>query len=169
VAFAVHQSDRCFEKYPKLSADRCCGRRLGSAVRARPAAEPLTTAVIEAAVEVFTRPEPDRAGLSIIMSTPELPGAALKAFTLAEEPLAEAIAERTGGKPGDLSSQALAAAVAGAIRVAGQCHREVSATARSVPPPGQCHCPRGRRVAAPHPPPAGLASRPCPQGTAREP
>lgn len=66
-------------------------------------------------------PEPDRAGLAMIMSTPELQGEALKAFTMAEEPLAIAIAERTASDPrGNLSCQVMAAAIAGAVRVAGR-------------------------------------------------
>lgn len=72
-------------------------------------------------IEVFATPEPDRAGLAMILSTPELQGEAPKAFTMAEEPLATAIAERTGtGVRGNLSCQVLAAAVAGAVRVAGR-------------------------------------------------
>ncbi|MEQ4722950.1 hypothetical protein [Nonomuraea sp. B19D2] len=52
----------------------------------------------------------------MIMSTPELEGEALKAFTMAEGPLTEAIAARTGADP----ARDLSAAVAGAIRVAGR-------------------------------------------------
>jgi MftR C-terminal domain len=72
-------------------------------------------------IDVFATPEPDRAGLAMIMSTPELRGEAVKAFTMAEEPLAIAIAERTGSDPrGNLSCQVMAAAIAGAVRIAGR-------------------------------------------------
>ena len=96
-------------------------RRLGRALRSRPADEPLAVAITAAVIDVFTNPEPDRAGLGMIMSTPELQGEALKAFTMAEEPLAEAIAERTGTDPrNDLSGHVMAAAIAGAVRIAGR-------------------------------------------------
>ncbi|MDP9842771.1 hypothetical protein [Streptosporangium lutulentum] len=72
-------------------------------------------------IELYTDPEPDKAGLRMIMSTPELEGEALKAFTVAEGPLAEAIAARTGTDPGhDLFPAVTAATVAGAVRVAGR-------------------------------------------------
>jgi hypothetical protein len=96
-------------------------RRLGRALQSRPAGEPLAQAVTSAVIDVFANPEPDRPGLAMIMSTPELQGEALKAFTMAEEPLAIALAERTGGDPrGNLSCQVMAAAIAGAVRIAGR-------------------------------------------------
>jgi AcrR family transcriptional regulator len=96
-------------------------RHLGRALRSRPAREPLAQAITAAVIEVFATPEPDRAGLAMIMSTPELQGEALKAFTMAEEPLAIAIAERTGSGPRvNLSCHVMAAAIAGAVRIAGR-------------------------------------------------
>jgi hypothetical protein len=96
-------------------------RRLGRVLRSRPPGEPLDQAITAAVIEVFATPEPDRAGLAMIMSTPELQGEALKAFTMAEEPLAAAIAERTGNdSPGDLSCHVMAAAIAAAVRIAGR-------------------------------------------------
>jgi hypothetical protein len=56
----------------------------------------------------------------MIMLTPELAGEALKAFTVAEEPLAAAIAERTGAAADDLFPRVMAATVAGVVRVAGR-------------------------------------------------
>ena len=126
IASAAGISPRTYNNYFSSREEAICAlhadqaRRFGAAVRARPAREPFTTAVIAAAVEVFASPEPDRAGLGMIMSTPELQGEALKAFTLAEEPLAEAIAARAGHGQGDLASHTLAAAIAAAIRVAGR-------------------------------------------------
>ncbi|MEN3361663.1 MAG: hypothetical protein V7637_5645, partial [Mycobacteriales bacterium] len=57
----------------------------------------------------------------MIMSSPELQGEALKAFTMAEEPLASALAERTGSGPqGNLPSQVMAGAIAATVGVAGR-------------------------------------------------
>ncbi|MEV4103479.1 TetR family transcriptional regulator [Nonomuraea sp. NPDC049649] len=126
IAQAAGVSPRTYNNYFSSREEAICAfqadraRLLGDALRARPAGEPLREAVTEAVVEHFTRPEPDRAGLRMIMSTPELEGEALKAFTMAEAPLAEAIAERAGAVADDLFPQVTAAAVAGAIRVAGR-------------------------------------------------
>ncbi|MDF5754658.1 TetR/AcrR family transcriptional regulator [Spongiactinospora sp. TRM90649] len=101
-----------------FQADRA--RRIGQALLARPAGEPLGEAILAAVVE-HSSPEPDRAGLRMIMSTPALEGEALKAFTMAEGPLAAAVAERIGADPEtDMFSHVLAAAIAGAVRVAGR-------------------------------------------------
>jgi AcrR family transcriptional regulator len=96
-------------------------RRLGRVLRSRPADEPLAQAITAAVIDVFATPEPDRAGLAMIMSTPELQGEALKAFTMAEEPLADAIADRVGSDSGgNLFCHVMAAAIAGAVRIAGR-------------------------------------------------
>ncbi|MFD1543725.1 TetR/AcrR family transcriptional regulator [Nonomuraea guangzhouensis] len=127
IATAAGVSSRTYNNYFSSRAEAICAfqadqaRRVGKALRSRPADEPLDQAVIAAVIEIFTDPEPDKAGLRMIMSTPELEGEALKAFTMAEGPLAEAIAARTGTDPGrDLFPAVTAAAVAGAIRVAGR-------------------------------------------------
>lgn len=127
IASAAGVAPRTYNNYFANREEAICAfqadqaRRLGQALRARPSHEPFGRAIAAAVVDVFTDPEPDRAGLSMIMSTPELQGAALKAFTMAEEPLAAAIAERTGRDPRpDLFCQVMAAAVAGAVRVAGR-------------------------------------------------
>ena len=127
IADAAGVAPRTYNNYFSSREEAICAfhadqaRRLGRALRHRPAGEPLARAITEAAVEVFATPEPDRAGLAMIMSTPELQGEALKAFTMAEEPLAAAIAERTGSaNQGDLACQVTAAAIAAAVRVAGR-------------------------------------------------
>lgn len=127
IASAAGVSPRTYNNYFSSREEAICSfqadqsRRVGDALRSRPAGEPLDQAVIAAVVELYTDPEPDKAGLRMIMSTPELEGEALKAFTVAEAPLAEAIAARTGTDPGrDLFPAVTAAAVAGAIRVAGR-------------------------------------------------
>jgi AcrR family transcriptional regulator len=127
IASAAGVAPRTYNNYFSSREEAICAfqadqaRRLGRALRSRPAAEPLAQAIIAAVIDVFAASEPDRAGLIMIMSTPELRGEALKAFTMAEEPLAVAIAERTGSDPrGNLSCQVVAAAVAAAVRVAGR-------------------------------------------------
>lgn len=127
IASAAGVAPRTYNNYFSSREEAICAfqadqaRRLGRALRSRPADEPLAQAITAATIDVFTNPEPDRAGLAMIMSTPELQGEALKAFTMAEEPLAAAITERVGDDPqSDLSAHVLAAAVAGAVRVAGR-------------------------------------------------
>ncbi|AQZ63815.1 Transcriptional regulator, TetR family [[Actinomadura] parvosata subsp. kistnae] len=127
IASAAGVSPRTYNNYFSSREEAICAfqadqsRRVGQALRSRPSAEPLEEAVIAAVTELYTDPEPDRAGLAMIMSTPALEGEALKAFSMAEGPLAEAIAERTGTDPRrDLFPAVTAAAVAGAIRVAGR-------------------------------------------------
>jgi AcrR family transcriptional regulator len=127
IASAAGVSPRTYNNYFSSREEAICAfqadqsGRAGQALRSRPADEPLDQAVIAAVIELYTNPEPDKAGLRMIMSTPALEGEALKAFTMAEGPLAEAIAARTGTDPGrDLFPAVTAAAVAGAIRVAGR-------------------------------------------------
>jgi AcrR family transcriptional regulator len=133
IATAAGVSSRTYNNYFSSRAEAICAfqadqaRRVGQALCSRPADELLDQAVIAAVIEIFTHPEPDKAGLRMIMLTPELEGEALKAFTMAEGPLAEAIAARTatGAEPGthpgrELFPAVTAAAVAGAIRVAGR-------------------------------------------------
>ncbi|WP_083958467.1 TetR/AcrR family transcriptional regulator [Herbidospora mongoliensis] len=124
IASAAGVSPRTYNNYFSSREEAICGlhadqsKRAGEALRARPADEPLGVALTEAMVELFTDPEPDRAGLRMIMLTPELEGEALKAFTVGETSLAEAIGERTGQD--GLCSEVTAAAVVAAIRVAGK-------------------------------------------------
>jgi len=126
IAEAAGVSPRTYNNYFSSREEAICAfqadraRRLGRILRARPADEPLEEALTAAVIEHAT-PPPDRAGLRMIMETPELEGEALKAFALAERPLAEAIAERTGTDPDrDLYPNVMAAAVAAAVRVAGR-------------------------------------------------
>ncbi|MFC4117941.1 TetR/AcrR family transcriptional regulator [Nonomuraea zeae] len=127
IATTAGVSPRTYNNYFSSREEAICSfqadrsRKVGQALRSRPDDEPLDQAVIAAVIELYTNPEPDQAGLRMIMLTPELEGEALKAFTMAEGPLAEAIAARTGTDPErDLFPAVTAAAVAGAIRVAGR-------------------------------------------------
>jgi AcrR family transcriptional regulator len=126
IADAAGVSPRTYNNYFASREEAICAfqtdraRRLGMTLRSRPADEPLDQALTAAVIEHFG-PTPDRVGLRMIMSTPELEGEVLKAFATAEAPLAEAIAERIGTDPErDLFPHVLASAVAGAIRVAGR-------------------------------------------------
>jgi AcrR family transcriptional regulator len=124
IAEAAGVSPRTYNNYFSSREEAICAfqsdqaRRLGKALLARPAGESLGEAVTAAVAEHYGTAEPDRAGLRMIMCTPELEGEALKAFSTAEGPLAEAIAERTGRDA--LYAHVMAAAIAGAIRVAGR-------------------------------------------------
>lgn len=126
IASEAGVSPRTYNNYFSSREEAICAfqsdraRKMGQALLARPADEPLDEAVVAAVVEHAT-PEPDRVGLRMIMSTPELEGEALKAFAMAEEPLSAAIAERIGVDPSrDTFPDVMAAAVAGAVRVAGR-------------------------------------------------
>jgi len=124
IADAAGVSPRTYNNYFSSREEAICAvesdraRRLGRALLARPADEPLPQAIAAAVTGHYGDAEPDRAGLRMIMSTPALEGEALKAFTTAEEPLAAAIAERAGTTKDDLYPQVMAAAIAGAVRVA---------------------------------------------------
>jgi AcrR family transcriptional regulator len=100
-----------------IAAERA--QRTGAALRARPADEPLAVAVVEAVVEQYTAgDDPGRAELALITSAPGLRAAFLETVTAVEQPLAAAIAERTGAD--ELAARVLAAAVAAAARVAAE-------------------------------------------------
>jgi AcrR family transcriptional regulator len=91
--------------------------RVGAALRARPADEPLATATVEAVVEVFaTGAEPGRPELALVGSAPALRAAFLDTVTAIEQPLAAALADRA--ELDEPTASVLAAAVAAAARVA---------------------------------------------------
>ncbi|WP_308283464.1 TetR/AcrR family transcriptional regulator [Pseudonocardia nigra] len=92
--------------------------RVGAALRARPADEPLADAVTAAVVEQYIADgEPGGEVLRLITSTPGLRAEFLDAVAAIEQPLAAAIADRTGNGD-DLAAPVLAAAVSAAARVA---------------------------------------------------
>jgi AcrR family transcriptional regulator len=88
--------------------------RVAAALRAR-ADEPLADAVIEAVVEQHTT-EPTGDALTLITTTPRLRAEFVDAMSTVQQPLATAIAERTGDD--SLAPAVLAAAVSAAARVA---------------------------------------------------
>jgi AcrR family transcriptional regulator len=111
------------------------GLRIGAALRARPADEPLERAVVAAVVEQFTGAgEPDRDSLALITSAPALQAEFLDTIAAIERPLALSIAARTGATAAgcetgpdtdpdgnvELGAEVLAAAVSAAARVAAE-------------------------------------------------
>jgi AcrR family transcriptional regulator len=95
-----------------ITAERAL--RVGAALRARPAGEPLAEAVTEAIVEQYSQ-EPTGDALTLITSTPSVQAQFAASVSAIEQPLAAAIAARTGD---DLAATVLAAAVSAAARIA---------------------------------------------------
>ena len=95
-------------------------------VRARPAGEPLWTTLRQASLAQFdSRGEPESApepgwteGVRLMLAEPSLTGEFLKANAAAEEMLAEAIAERLGTTPGDLTVVLISTITGGVLRAA---------------------------------------------------
>ncbi|MEU8662808.1 TetR/AcrR family transcriptional regulator, partial [Actinoplanes philippinensis] len=88
-----------------------------AAFDARPAAEPLWTAVISAVVDTFAgRPSPDVRAAREMAAPRALFGEQLKAFAVVERALGEAIGLRIGRQ--DIYPRLVAAAAVGTVRVA---------------------------------------------------
>jgi AcrR family transcriptional regulator len=129
IAAAAGVSPRTYNNYFASKEEAICAlvveraRRVGAALRARPADEPLGQAIVRAVVEEYAgdaEPDKDEAvRMRLVITSPALRGEFLKATAAMERPLAEAIAARTGADAErDLSPWVLAAAVSGAARVA---------------------------------------------------
>ncbi len=101
-------------------------RGIADHLRARPASEPLWTALREASLTQLdadrdtapgARTDPQwTAGVRVMIAEPALAGEFLKANVAAEEALAEAIAERLGADVHDLRVQLIATTVGGVLR-----------------------------------------------------
>jgi AcrR family transcriptional regulator len=92
--------------------------RVGAALRARPATEPLADAIAHAMAQQYDG-KPDRLAVAMVTGSPGLRGEYLKTFEATEQVIAQAIADRTGADPRTgLAPKVLAAAVAAAARVA---------------------------------------------------
>jgi AcrR family transcriptional regulator len=99
-----------------IAAERAL--RIATALRARLADEPLAEAVIEALVEQYgAHGEPAGDALTLITSTPGLQAEFVDTIAAIEQPLASAIAARTGSTD-TLATTVLAAVVSAAARVA---------------------------------------------------
>jgi AcrR family transcriptional regulator len=101
--------------------------RVADQLRARPATDPLWTALTDAVRAVFGIPDAAEpgppaewtAGVRLLMAQPELRGEFVKAAAAAERELAAAVAERTGTDPDqDMHPRLVAAAVGAAVHVA---------------------------------------------------
>jgi AcrR family transcriptional regulator len=98
-----------------ISAERAM--RIAAALRERPADEPLADAVVAAVVEQYVaEAEPGSEAFALLTATPSLRAEFLGTVAAIEQPLATAIAERTGID--ELAATVLAAAVSAAARVA---------------------------------------------------
>src|ERR1700761_3014269 len=101
------------------------GTILAARLDARPAQEPLTSALAEATAGLYQDDETDglpagwlRDFRALVAAEPALHGEYLKAARTAETTLAAAIARRLGAAEDDLEPQVLAAVTAGAERAA---------------------------------------------------
>jgi len=110
IAAAAGVSARTFNNYfaskyeaiAALALDR--SYRIGEALRERPAAEGLWDAVRHAVLEVYgparIAPDPEFiAGVRLVTSSPALRGEYLKALSIMQYELAEALTARTGAGP----------------------------------------------------------------------
>jgi AcrR family transcriptional regulator len=98
-----------------ISAERAL--RIAAALRDRPADESLAEAVVAAVVEQYVaEAEPGSEAFALLTSAPALRTEFLASVAAIEQPLATAIAERTGAD--ELQATVLAAAVSAAARVA---------------------------------------------------
>jgi AcrR family transcriptional regulator len=128
IAAAAGVSPRTFNNYFSSKYEAICslamerGQRVGEALRARPADEPLWDAITHAVLHLYAAAdEPPRkqwiAGVRLVISSPELQGEYLKTQFVTQQALAEAIAERTGA---DLARDMFPTIMAGAVNAATQ-------------------------------------------------
>jgi AcrR family transcriptional regulator len=136
IAAAAGVSPRTFNNYFSSKAEAIVSRqvdrnrRAADALRARPADEPLWTAIANAALEQFVpgpeiedRPVTDQAqwvaGLRIMVAEPVLQAEMMRAAALSETEMATAVAERTGTDVHkDMYPHLVASALTAAINVA---------------------------------------------------
>jgi AcrR family transcriptional regulator len=136
IAEAAGVSPRTFNNYFASKYEAICALqqdravRIGEALRARPAGEPLWESVTQAVLSEFD-PAPEDGGLAgqqlreriagirLVVSTPALVGEYLKVQGVAQHHLADAIAERLGSSSQSaMFPQILAGAVSAAMQVA---------------------------------------------------
>lgn len=130
IAAAAGVSPRTFNNYFSSKAEAITsrhvdrGRHLAEQVRRRPRTESLWESILEAALAQYdtggTLPDPEwTAGVRLMTSEPALIGEFLRASSMIERELAEAIAERTRTDVrADIYPRLVAAAVGAAIEVA---------------------------------------------------
>lgn len=130
IASAAGVSPRTFNNYFSSKSEAISARQIDRAVvmaealRARPAGEPLWDALTAAVVEQFDHEDhrPDKewmTGLKLMLSEPALHGEVLRAVAVAEQHLADAVAERTGTDAAtDVYPRLVAATVSSALGTA---------------------------------------------------
>lgn len=124
IAAEAGVSTRTFNNYfagkTEAIADRHLdrARRIASALRARPADEPLWAAITASTLALFSEaaaPDPEwLAGVRLMLGEPALQGEFLKANATAEREIAAAVGERTGLDPDRVLYPRLVAATVGA-------------------------------------------------------
>ncbi|GAA3338224.1 TetR family transcriptional regulator [Amorphoplanes nipponensis] len=139
IAAAAGVSPRTFNNYFAGKGEAIVSRhldrlrRVADELHARPADEPLWTAITEAVLaqlepgpELVAHPVPDRdawiPGVRAMLAEPALQGDMLRAAATAEAEFAVAVAERTGTDPDDLYPHLVAAVVMAAANVAQSHH-----------------------------------------------
>jgi AcrR family transcriptional regulator len=126
IAAEVGVSPRTYNNYFSSVPEAICAiaaeraLRLGDALRERPADEPLADAIAHAMITVHDSMVFDKDLVRMIQTSAMLRGEFFKTVVAREVALAEAIKERVGAKPGELSPQVLAATYTGAMRVVTQ-------------------------------------------------
>jgi AcrR family transcriptional regulator len=129
IAAAAGVSPRTFNNYfaskYEAIASRASDRvfRVGEALLARPADEPLwdaiTAAVLDVHAEAVTVPSPEwLAGLRPVLTSPALAGELLKTYVTMQRGLVAAIADRLGDGDHGMYPEVVAAAVAAPTQVA---------------------------------------------------
>ncbi|GAA3395256.1 TetR/AcrR family transcriptional regulator [Cryptosporangium minutisporangium] len=124
IAAAAGVSPRTFNNYFSSREEAICAQRLRwaekltSALRNRPADEPLDQALGAAILEVRGRNDADKAMIRLVAATPAMRAEYLRHSVATEFTLAEIIAERTGCD--SLAARVVGGAYATAARVAGE-------------------------------------------------
>lgn len=128
ISAAAGVSSRTFNNYFASKYEAICalamdrGRQIGTALRQRPADEPLGDAIMHAVLQQYAAADqpPDKDwidGVRLVIQSPVLQGEYLKSQYLTQRLLAEVIAERTGA---DLQADFFPAVMAGAVTTATQ-------------------------------------------------
>ena len=130
IAAEAGVSTRTFNNYFASKYEAICalamerGRRIGVALRNRPASEPLMEAITNAVLEPYDggTQTPDKEwieGVRLVVGSPALQGEYLRTHYAAQQMLAQAIADRIGADPDtDMFPAVMAGAVAAAMQVA---------------------------------------------------